>query len=174
MFEQNRPWGKDQSGAENQTNRFDWPKHEEDQIRAESAREEYRNPISGYIWAIIVNAGLLYVFNNLLAWKVPYLASNFIASLWILNISIGAVIFANLLFIIYDAGWFKYLLKIILNGINFTFIYTLYTTFPFDFSGLSRDLPTIIKYGLIVSMAVTGLAILVQIFRLLTNNTEDY
>lgn len=86
----------------------------------------------GYFVTMIVNAALIYVFNNLLKWNIPYLTSAFEGCLWAIQLSLGATIFVNFLYIFYDVGWFHNLMQAIENVFSWISIYIIYTIFPFD------------------------------------------
>lgn len=120
---------------------------------------------SGFIAAIVVNLILLFVFNSLLNWGVPFLTSSYSGVLWAINLSIGATIIANILFLVYDAGWFRHLAQLILNVIALFVVFLIYSIFPFDFSTASWEYW--VKITLIIVMAGIGIAIIVEIFRLI-------
>ena len=132
-------------------------------------RREFRkrNRRVEYIGAIIVNAILIFVFNNLLNWRVPFLTSDFNLVLWAINLSLGATIIANILFLAYDARWFHHLLRLILNILAFLATYLLYRIFPFAFS--ERLVEQVVRIALIVAMAAISIAFIVEFFRLVFN-----
>lgn len=94
---------------------------------------------AGYVAAIIINLILLYVANNLLAWRVPFITSEFVVPLQYLNISLIATAIANLLFFYYDPDWFLAISRTALNVIGVIVAYVFYTTFPFDFSSFGAE-----------------------------------
>jgi hypothetical protein len=120
---------------------------------------------SGFIAAIIVNLILLFVFNNLLNWGVPFLTSAYSGVLWAINLSLGATIIANILFLVYDAGWFHHLAQLVLNVIALFVFFLIYSIFPFTFTAESWAFW--IKIALIVVMAGIGIGIIVEVFRLI-------
>jgi hypothetical protein len=120
---------------------------------------------SGFIAAIIINLILLFVFNSLLNWGVPFLTSDYSGVLWAINLSIGATIIANILFLVYEAGWFRHLAQLILNVIALFVVFLIYSIFPFTFTAESWAFW--IKITLIIIMAGIGIAIIVEIFRLI-------
>ncbi|MDI6643592.1 MAG: hypothetical protein QME14_00915 [Methanobacteriaceae archaeon] len=91
---------------------------------------------SEFVGAIIVNIIFLYIVNNLLNWNLSFIAPSFSEVLSILNISIIANIMANIGFLVYQRGWFRSIVQIILNLIGFIVAYTLYTVFPFTFQSI--------------------------------------
>ncbi len=123
-----------------------------------------RNRRAEYIAAIIVNAILIYIFNNLLKWRVPFLTSDFNLVLWAVNLSLGATIIANILFLAYDARWFHHLLQLVLNILAFLSTYLLYRIFPLAFS--ERLIEQVVRIALIFAMVALGIALIVEFFRL--------
>jgi hypothetical protein len=119
----------------------------------------------GFIAAIIVNIILLFVFNNLQNWGVPFLTSDYFGVLWAINLSIGATIIANFLFLFYAAGWFHHLAQLILNVIALFVVFLIYTIYPFTFVG--EDWSQWVKISLIIVMAGIGIGIIVELFKLI-------
>ncbi|MBI4813060.1 MAG: hypothetical protein HY802_01460 [Methanobacterium sp.] len=118
---------------------------------------------SEFIGAIIVNIILLYIVNNILSWNLSFIAPSFQDVLWIFNLSITATIIGNILFLIYHPGWFRSLIRIILNIFGFMVAYYLYTVFPFIFS---NNLVTLfVKFALIVAMVVMVIVTIFEIVK---------
>ena len=120
----------------------------------------------GYIVAIIVNVALLYVFNNLLRWNPPLLnlTERFTDCLWAINLSLLATIVGNILFLGYDAQWFKSLVQIVLNCFGLLSAYTLYRVFPFDFEMMLVE--QAVRIALLVAMFGIVVGSVVEFFRL--------
>ncbi len=108
--------------------------------------------------AIIVNIILLYVVNNLVSWNISFITASFNDILWIFNISIVANILANIIFLIYFAGWLKNIIQVLLNIIGILVVYYLYVVFPFVFSN------TLITWGLEMALILALFAIVVATF----------
>ncbi|AXV39175.1 hypothetical protein [Methanobacterium sp. BAmetb5] len=119
---------------------------------------------SEFIVAIIANLVFLYIVNNLLSWNLSFIAPSFQEVLWIFNLSIGASIVGNILFLIYHPGWFRSLIKIILNILSFMVAYYLYVVFPFI---LSSGITVLVKMVLILVMVVLVIANLVEVVKLI-------
>lgn len=120
---------------------------------------------SEFIVAIIGNIIILYIVNNLLSWNLSFITSSFQDVLWIFNISICATIIVNIIFLAYHPGWFRSLVKIILNILSFLVCYYLYTIFPFIFSQAAYTI--ILKIILIFGMVALIIASLVEVLRLI-------
>ena len=102
---------------------------------------------AGYLVTIVLNVVLLVIVNNLLVWGwVPILTDDFSRVLPIVNLSIGASIVANALYLVYDSLWFTGLSELVLLAISFAAGLSLYRVFPFDLSAYERDLAWI-RYG---------------------------
>ena len=131
-----------------------------------------RNPLRfGYIIAIVVNALLLYVIHHLLDWNVFFVTERFSEVLWALDLSLQATILANLLFLVYDAAWFKHLAQIVLNLLSILATFILYWVFPFDF-GLAWW-NQLVKFALLLAIAGMAIAIIVEFFRLVLPRHEN-
>jgi hypothetical protein len=120
---------------------------------------------AGYIAVIAINAVMIYVFNNLLKWGVPFLTSEYSGVLWAINLSLSATIIANILFFIYDAGWFRHMAQIVLNIIALFVIFMIFTIFPFTFANESWAFW--VKIALILVMAGIGIGTIVELFKLI-------
>ena len=123
---------------------------------------------SEYIIAIIFNLIFLYLINNLLNWNIYFITPALNEILWIINLSILATIIGNVLLLLYSPESFRYIMKIIMNTINFIAIYFVYEVFPFNFYnsffnwGLSIFL-ILIMIGLVI-------ASLVEVYQLANKN----
>lgn len=120
---------------------------------------------SVFIGAIIANAILIYVFNNLLNWYIPWLMQTFVTALWIFNISFGATILFNMLYLAYDAKWFRTLGQLCLNIISLAAISTLYQVFPF---AVNTNHENNIRLFLIIILFCIFIAIVVELTKLVS------
>ena len=122
----------------------------------------------GYSVAIVVNGILLVIVNNLLAWGwLSWLTEDFELLLPILNLSIVASIVVNLIYLAYDAEWFKTLLDTGVLVISLGVAIRTWQVFPFDFTGWDFDWAPIIR--VILGFAIFGMtiALIVNVVRLL-------
>lgn len=134
--------------------------------------KEKKAKTSEFIGAIIVNIIVLYVVNNLLSWHLGFILPSFKDVLWILNISIGATIIANIIFLLYHPGWFRSIVQIILNILGFLVCYYLYTIFPFIFSHASYTI--VLKILLILGMVGVIIASIVEVLRLISRLSKHF
>jgi len=133
-------------------------------MSVKSNKREKKGSRGQYIGAIVVNAIILYIFNNLLNWGVPFLTDRFSGVLWAINLSLGATIIANIFFLIFDADWFIHLSKMILNLIAMFALYLIIVVFPFTFA--EESWAVWIKIALVIAVAATGIAFIVELFKL--------
>lgn len=119
---------------------------------------------AGYIIAIIINAALLLVINNLWRWSVPYLTPGFNRALPAINASLVATFVGNLAFLFYDLARFRHLVQMVLNVMAFVAAYTLYSVFPFAVTDAWRGW---LSFGLIAVMAGLGIAFVVELVQFL-------
>jgi len=127
---------------------------------------------SGYVVAVLVNAVLLYAVNNLLAWDIlSFLTDDFEQVIPIINVSLGAAILVNLIYLSYDAGWFKSLSQIGLLGISMAATVRLYQVFPFDF-GEGSGWTTVTRWVLILAMVGVAIGVIAELGKLVTGKAD--
>jgi hypothetical protein len=137
-----------------------------------SAQEQHtRARRAGYVGTIVVNAIMLYVAHHLLVWEVPFVTPAFADVLWAIDLSLWATIVANVLFLGYDAAWFRHLVQIGLSGIAFLVTTQLYAFFPFDFGAPAWNDGA--RLALVLVMAAIILAIIVQAIVLVVDLTRQ-
>jgi hypothetical protein len=126
----------------------------------------------GYVVAILVNVALLIAANNLLAWDIfPFLTSDFERVLPILNVSLGAAVFVNLMYLGFDATWFTSLTQIGLLAISLVVTVRLYQVFPFDFSAYEFGWKPVAEWALILAMVGVGIGVVAELVRLAKSTT---
>ena len=121
----------------------------------------------GYTAAAVASGVVLFALNNLLAWEFPpFLTEDFNRVLPLVNVSLGATIAMNLIFVAYDAGRFKALGEIGPAGLSLVVVIRTYQVFPFDFSAYSFNWTAVTRAVLILAMIGIGIGIVVQIGKL--------
>ena len=128
-----------------------------------SKMPEHRRKISEYIGAIIANGFILFALNNLYNWGVPFLTESYQNCIWAIDVSVGAMIIVNFVFIFFDRDWFKHLLQIFTSAASFLALYVINMIFPFVFAEPAWYIA--IKVLLIVSMVITGASVVYNIIR---------
>jgi hypothetical protein len=86
----------------------------------------------GYLVTIAINIAMLYVANHLPDWPVPFLTDKYEAVLWAINLSIGANILANVVWLFYDTRPVKHLLQAIINVPGIVSVVVFYAIFPLN------------------------------------------
>ncbi len=139
-----------------------------------SSKKEKEPKRSAYVAAIVVNVILVFVFNNLLNWHIPWLTSEFIIPLWVFNVSFGATILFNIIFLIYNEKWLRTLSQLLLNVISLAVISTLYEIFPFSLSttheGWARIALIVMLIGILIAIIVEFIKLISYIIRFVFKN----
>ena len=121
----------------------------------------------GYAMAIVVNAALLFVANNLLEWDlIPFLTGDFTRVLWIIDISLLATIVVNLAYLRYDPAWFKSMCQICLGGISMLVSTRMLQVFPFDFTSYQFDWEPVARFVMILAVIAVGIGVVVEVVKL--------
>jgi hypothetical protein len=111
----------------------------------------------------------------LLQWDLPfirnYVTSAFNAWLWAGNLSLSVAIFCNITFLAYDSRWFLHLMHVIQNGFSLFSTFMFYSIFPLKLP--SPMIEQFVRWGLLIAMAFTGLAILVEIIQAVSTFYRD-
>ena len=124
--------------------------------------------------AIAVNVALLNAANNLLAWDIfPFLTNDFERVLPILNVSLGAAIVVNLIYLDFDARWFKSLTQMGLLTISLVVTVRLYQVFPFDFSAYEFGWKSVAQWALILAMVGVGIGVVAELVKLAKGNARS-
>ena len=90
---------------------------------------------AGYVVAMIVNAVILVIANNLLSWGFPaFLTDDFRRVLPLINFSLVATIVVNFVYLGRDTPWFKALCQAGLGVISLAATIRFLRVFPFDFT----------------------------------------
>jgi hypothetical protein len=139
-------------------------------VTGEPSIEAKPSPSKGngpYVAAVLINLGLLFVVNNLLAWNVPsFLTEDFTQVLWLIDISLLTTVVVNLVYLIYDPAWFKSVCQIGLNVISLSVIALMFLVFPFDFSSSQFDWAPVTRVVLILTMVGTIAGMVVELVKL--------
>jgi hypothetical protein len=119
----------------------------------------------GYTVAIAVNAILWYVVHNLQRWDLPFIVvEQFRRVLTALDLSLGATMVANAIFIAYDPRWFRRIGQAALNLLSLNAMYAIYRVFPFDFGSAGAD--QAIRSLMVLGMIAVGIGAVVELARL--------
>lgn len=123
---------------------------------------------AGYVVAIVINALILWVANNLLAWGwFAWLIDDFVDVLPAINASLIVTIIAYALFVAYDAEWFRALGDVVTGIYSLLAGIAMWQVFPFDFSAYAFDWALVAR--ILVGLGIFGVSvgILVNVVKLL-------
>lgn len=121
----------------------------------------------GYAVAVVVNAFLLFVVNNLLAWDLlPFLTDDFSKLVPLVSFSLMASIVVNVIYLGFDDAWFKAFSQIVLGAIGLAVTVRTIQVFPFDFSDAGFDWATLTRVVLVMVGAAIAISIVVETVRL--------
>ena len=116
---------------------------------------------AGYGLAIVFSTALLIILNGSPGWPaIPFLTSDTVQVLWLVNLSLAAGIAANLVYLAYDPPWLKSLGDLATTGIGLAAAIRIWQVFPFD---LSSGWSTAVRALLAVAIAGSCIALVVQI-----------
>lgn len=133
-------------------------------ITMSAKKEETRVPgIATFYFGLAVDIVLLYVINNLVYFKIPFLTDQLVSCLWAINLALGMGIIGNFVLLLYRPAWFYHLVQAISNLLVILAFYIVLRVFPFNFS--QGILQTSVKVTLIVVMAGIGIASLIELIR---------
>jgi hypothetical protein len=145
-----------------------WAKQVDDYGKRRWHRERRPPRRWEYIWTIIWNILFLYIVNKVPQWHLEFINGRYIVILWVLNANIAVHLGANLLMLILDMRWMRYLGKILMGAASFIMLMVLYYLNPFDFSQipgwswLDWFLPIFFIFGMVVS----ALSVLTNLWKL--------
>jgi hypothetical protein len=148
----------------------DWAKNIDDCGKRRWNREKpIRNRRAEYITAIVFNLIWLFIVNKVPDWNLQFINDHYQAVLWALNMNIFIQIGGNILMLIFDIRFVRYLSRILLETANFLLLIILYYIYPLDFSGIHgwSFLDVLIPWLLIIAMIVSALKVLGNIWKLI-------
>lgn len=120
----------------------------------------------GYGTAILVNAVMLYLVNNVLDWDVaPFLTDEFTRVLPIVNVSLVASIVVNTVYLGFDPPWFKSLAQVGLLGISVAAMAWIHDVFPFDFSSYGFPWAGTVRVALVIGIVGAAFGIVVEVVK---------
>jgi len=116
---------------------------------------------TGYGLAIVFSTALLIILNGSPGWQaIPFLTSDTAQVLWLVNLSLAAVIAANAVYLAYDPPWAKSLGDLVTTGIALATAIRIWQVFPFS---LSSGWSTAVRVLLVVVIVGSCIAMVVQI-----------
>lgn len=139
-------------------------------VEIDSGKEKYlredshkNRRIIDHVVSIVVSIVLLFIFNSLLSWHIPFLTDSYIKCLWAIDLSIGSTIIVNFVFLFYEKEWFSHLMHLFLDIFALIAVYIIYSVFPFYFP--AKVWENTANIVLIVIIVVTGFSIIYEIIK---------
>jgi len=126
----------------------------------------------GYLVSAVINAVLIFVAHNLVAWDwFSWLTDDFNDLVPLITISLGATILANLAYLWFDGPAFKSSTTVITSVISFVLSIRMLQVYPFDFSAYSFNWDLVAKSVLILGIVGTGISVIVELVKLVRVRT---
>lgn len=117
--------------------------------------------------AIVVNAALAYVANNILAWDLlPFLTDDFNRVLPAVNATLAVTIAVNLARLFYDPKWFVTATDLVSTAVGLVATIRMYRVFPFDFESSEIPWDLGVRAILVIAMVGSVIGLAVGAFRL--------
>jgi hypothetical protein len=143
-----------------------------DQRAHAAARTPATGRRAGYVATVVVNAVLLWIAHQLLAWGWPrFLTEEFDEVLPIVSASFVATIVANLVFVVADPRWLTSLLEALTSAISLAAGIVVLRVFPFDFSSYAHDWSWLLRIVIVVGIVATAITLVVRLAHLLDEAT---
>jgi hypothetical protein len=121
----------------------------------------------GNVGSALVNAAMLWGINIWPGWQVlPFLTSDMIRVLGIINASLTAGIVANLVFVVIRNRGIMALGNLVVLGIGLAAVLRLWEVFPFDFGDSWSGWPVVVRVLLGLGIAGSIIGALVEIVTL--------
>ena len=121
----------------------------------------------GWVFAIAANAVMLWIAHQLLEWEWPgFLTADFELLLPILTASFVAGMVVNASFMAADRGRWRALGDLVNAAFGLAVSIRAWDVFPVDFSGYDSDWSWVFRTMLVIAIAGTGVAIVVNTVRM--------
>jgi len=156
--------------TESSSNVPGWAKNIDDYgKRCWNKEKPVKNRRGEYIIAIVFNLVWLFIVNKVPDWHLKFINDHYLAVLWALNMNIFIQIGGNILMLIFDVRFIRYLSRIAMEAANFLLMIILYYVYPFDFSNIPgwHFLDMLIPWLLIIGMVVSALKVFGNIWKLI-------
>jgi hypothetical protein len=145
---------------------------------APSERPQRRIPTPakrfGYVVAATTNGVLLWVVHQVLDWGWPsFLTDDFELVLGLVTASLIAGIVANLVLAVHHRGRIRALADMVTAAFSLAVGVRMWEVFPFDFTGYATDWSGFVNVALIIGIVATGIAIIVNLVKLLAGSQDS-
>ena len=121
----------------------------------------------GYVFAVLFNAAGLYLINVWPGWEaVPFLTGDTRQVLGIVNAVVFTSLAVNVVYLFTDPRWLVALGGLVTSVLGLIGLIRIWEVFPFDFGDTSVDWTLLFHIGLVIGIAGSCIAILVQLVQL--------
>ncbi len=134
-------------------------KLQKDKVQSEGRKD--------YVISVVINVIALYVFQRIPSWNIDFLTESYsqVQATLITAVIIGIV--GNIILVILPTSLMHYLFHSIFSFVSAYALYRLYTVFPFNFASTGAGfLNTVVKIFLIISLVVTVIGLISNLFKL--------
>jgi hypothetical protein len=123
----------------------------------------------GYGFAVVINAAILIVVQNLLVWGwPPFLTAEFTEVLPWISLSLGLSILANVIYLFHDHPPVRSLGDMITNLVSVYVTFRVFIVFPFDFTAYDFDWASVARVLLVVAMIGATVGAVVSLTKVAT------
>lgn len=124
---------------------------------------------TGYVFAVLVNAALLFGVNVWPGWDVlPFLTADFTRLLTLLNVSLVVSLTANVVYLLDDATRVKALGDLVTLTVSLVLGLRFWQVFPFDFGDATFDWSLVFRVLLGLGIFGVAAAIVISLVSLVT------
>jgi hypothetical protein len=125
---------------------------------------------TGYVFAILINAALLFAVNVWPEWDVvPFLSDEFTQVLALVNASMVVTLLVNVVYLFNDRRPVKQLLDIVSLAVTVVVGIRMWQVFPFDFGDQTFDWELLFRIAIVLGIVGVAIAIIVNIVSLSTD-----
>lgn len=128
----------------------------------------------GYVLAAVVNGVMLWAAHQLLDWGWPgFLTDDFELMLGLVTASFIASIAVNLALAVHHRGRVRSLADIVTAAFGLAVGLRTWEVSPFDFSGYATDWSSFVHVALVIGIAATGIALIVNLVKFVASSEHD-
>jgi len=146
----------------------EWVKRADDYVNHSQEKHHWKTGGIEQIIALALDVLIWYLLNQCYT-RVTVLTEDFSVVLWLANVALYISMVGHVLRILYNAKWFKNLVKLVGDVAIFFAFYNLYILFPFDFTkiDLISNPESMVRTAVIVLLMLTGLSIVLHAVKFL-------
>ena len=122
---------------------------------------------SDYVGEVISGLIGLFIVNMIPRWHLPFITGDWMAVLWVMNLSLGAEIIGNAVLFAYDGDWFRELVKGGMDVLGLISLYVFYTIYPLNFAAFTglAWIDPVIQICMMISMVVMVVSLVFRAIR---------